>query len=150
MPPGREDIAIIVAAFARAAERAKQAGFDAVQIHAAHDFLLSQFLSPAFNTRTNEYGGALKNRARFLLEVVRSIREAVVPRSHDAVSSLSGELVDGQVDGTEGEAGDLLPSRCLRLSWRNAFLRNTHRSSRALIGCVRRFPGRGHFRPHQK
>ena len=73
------DIASIVSAFARAAGLAKQAGFDAVQIHAAHGFLLSQFLSPAFNRRTDEYGGDLANRARFLLEVVRGVREKVGP-----------------------------------------------------------------------
>jgi 2,4-dienoyl-CoA reductase-like NADH-dependent reductase (Old Yellow Enzyme family) len=76
---GREDIAAITSAFARAASRAKQAGFDAVQIHAAHGFLLSQFLSPAFNRRKDEYGGELEGRARLLLEVVRSVREAVGP-----------------------------------------------------------------------
>jgi 2,4-dienoyl-CoA reductase-like NADH-dependent reductase (Old Yellow Enzyme family) len=64
----REDIAAIISAFARAAGRAKQAGFDAVQIHAAHGFLLSQFLSPAFNKRKDQYGGQLENRARLVLE----------------------------------------------------------------------------------
>jgi 2,4-dienoyl-CoA reductase-like NADH-dependent reductase (Old Yellow Enzyme family) len=73
----KEDIARIVSAFARAAGKAKQTAFDAVQIHAAHGFLLSQFLSPVFNKRTDEYGGDLTNRARLLLEVVRSIRETV-------------------------------------------------------------------------
>jgi 2,4-dienoyl-CoA reductase-like NADH-dependent reductase (Old Yellow Enzyme family) len=55
----------------------KQAGFDAVQIHAAHGFLLNQFLSPAFNKRKDEYGGEFENRARFVLEVVKSVRETV-------------------------------------------------------------------------
>jgi 2,4-dienoyl-CoA reductase-like NADH-dependent reductase (Old Yellow Enzyme family) len=72
----KEDIANIVSAFTQAAVRARQAGFDAIQLHAAHGFLLSQFLSPALNQRTDEYGGTLENRARFLLEVVRSIRKA--------------------------------------------------------------------------
>jgi 2,4-dienoyl-CoA reductase-like NADH-dependent reductase (Old Yellow Enzyme family) len=66
----REDIASIVSAFARAAELSKQVGFDTVQIHAAHGFVLSQFLSPAFNKRTDEYGGELANRARLLLKVI--------------------------------------------------------------------------------
>ena len=73
----KDDIASIVYAFAQAAGRAKQAGFDGVQIHAAHGFLLSQFLSPAFNKRTDEYGGDLRNRARLLLEVVQSVRETL-------------------------------------------------------------------------
>jgi 2,4-dienoyl-CoA reductase-like NADH-dependent reductase (Old Yellow Enzyme family) len=75
----REDIANIVSAFTQAALRAKQAGFDAVQLHAAHGFLFSQFLSPALNQRTDDYGGVLENRARFLLEAVRSIRQATGP-----------------------------------------------------------------------
>lgn len=73
----RKDIARIVSAFSRAAVRAKQAGFDAVQLHAAHGFLLSQFLSPSFNRRTDDYGGPLENRARLLLEVTSAVREAV-------------------------------------------------------------------------
>ena len=76
-PMSRENIKEMIAAFTQAAARAKQAGFDAVQIHAAHGFLLSAFLSPAFYKRIDEYGGALENRARLLLEVVQSIREAV-------------------------------------------------------------------------
>jgi 2,4-dienoyl-CoA reductase-like NADH-dependent reductase (Old Yellow Enzyme family) len=76
---GKEDIATIIASFARAAGRAQEADFDAIQIHAAHGFLLSQFLSPAFNKRTDEYGGGLENRARLLLEVVGNVRGTVGP-----------------------------------------------------------------------
>lgn len=72
-----QDLAEMVSAFTGAALRAKAAGFDAVQIHAAHGYLLSQFLSPAYNKRTDAYGGSLENRARLLLEVVQSIRTAV-------------------------------------------------------------------------
>jgi 2,4-dienoyl-CoA reductase-like NADH-dependent reductase (Old Yellow Enzyme family) len=68
------DIKELIAAFAEGAERAKQAGFDGVQMHAAHGYLLSQFLSPAFNRRTDEYGGTIENRARFLMETLRAIR----------------------------------------------------------------------------
>jgi 2,4-dienoyl-CoA reductase-like NADH-dependent reductase (Old Yellow Enzyme family) len=71
------DIKDIVGAFAEGARRAKEAGFDGVQIHAAHGYLLSQFLSPAFNRRTDEYGGSLENRARFLMETLLAIRTAV-------------------------------------------------------------------------
>ncbi len=66
-----------VEAFARAARRAKSAGFDGIQIHAAHGYLLSQFLSPAFNRREDVYGGSLANRARMLLEVITQVREEV-------------------------------------------------------------------------
>ncbi len=73
----REGIAALSLDFARAAARAKTAGFDAVQIHAAHGFLLSEFLSPFFNRRTDEYGGRLENRARVVLEVLAAVRSAV-------------------------------------------------------------------------
>jgi 2,4-dienoyl-CoA reductase-like NADH-dependent reductase (Old Yellow Enzyme family) len=72
-----EDIQEIVNAFGHAATRAKEGGFDGVQIHAAHGYLLSEFLSPAFNKRTDEYGGSVENRARALREVLKSIRDAV-------------------------------------------------------------------------
>ncbi len=92
---GKEEIAAIVSAFARSAARAKKAGFDAIQIHAAHGFLLSQFLSPAFNKRTDEYGGGLENRARFLLEVVGSVREAVGPRYPVMIKLNAEDFLDG-------------------------------------------------------
>jgi 2,4-dienoyl-CoA reductase-like NADH-dependent reductase (Old Yellow Enzyme family) len=71
------DIQEIVKAFARAAIRAKSAGFDGVQIHSAHGYLLSQFLSPMFNHRRDEYGGDIQNRARALIAVLKNIRKAV-------------------------------------------------------------------------
>jgi 2,4-dienoyl-CoA reductase-like NADH-dependent reductase (Old Yellow Enzyme family) len=71
------DIQRIIKAFAQAACRAKEAGFDGIQIHAAHGYLLSQFLSSAFNKREDGYGGDLENRARLLLEVVQEVRDAV-------------------------------------------------------------------------
>jgi 2,4-dienoyl-CoA reductase-like NADH-dependent reductase (Old Yellow Enzyme family) len=73
----KEEIIEVVNAFRDAAVRAKDAGFDGVQIHAAHGWLLSQFLSPFFNKRTDEYGGSIENRARIVMEVTRSIKEAV-------------------------------------------------------------------------
>jgi 2,4-dienoyl-CoA reductase-like NADH-dependent reductase (Old Yellow Enzyme family) len=94
-PAGREDIAAIGLAFARAAGRAKQTGFDAVQIHAAHGFLLSQFLSPAFNKRKDQYGGTLENRARLLLEVVSGVREAVGPAYPVLIKINSEDFLDG-------------------------------------------------------
>ncbi|MBN1590493.1 MAG: NADH:flavin oxidoreductase, partial [Pirellulales bacterium] len=72
-----DEIARTTGAFAAAAARAKQAGFDGVQLHAAHGFLLSQFLSPYFNRRTDRYGGSLENRARFLLETLDAVRRSV-------------------------------------------------------------------------
>ncbi|MBE9573076.1 MAG: NADH:flavin oxidoreductase [Proteobacteria bacterium] len=71
------DISKVIEVFARGAVRAKQAGFDGVQIHAAHGYLLSQFLSSFFNKRTDEYGGTVENRTRVVLEVIESIRASV-------------------------------------------------------------------------
>lgn len=75
----KQDIDEIVAAFGNAARRAKKAGFDAVQLHAAHGYLINEFLSPLTNRRTDDYGGTVENRCRFLLEVYRRVRSEVGP-----------------------------------------------------------------------
>jgi NADPH2 dehydrogenase len=69
-----EEIQRIVSAFVSAARRARKAGFDAVEVHAAHGYLVSQFLSPLANRRTDGWGGSLENRARFLRAVLSGIR----------------------------------------------------------------------------
>ena len=74
-----DEIPGLIDKYAQGARRAAEAGFDAVELHGAHGYLLSQFLSPKTNRRTDEYGGSLENRARFALEVVRAVREQVGP-----------------------------------------------------------------------
>jgi 2,4-dienoyl-CoA reductase-like NADH-dependent reductase (Old Yellow Enzyme family) len=83
--------------FAAAALRAKTAGFDAVQIHAAHGYLLSQFLSPHYNHRTDEFGGSLENRSRALLAVYRAVRRAVGDGFPVLVKINSQDFVEGPV-----------------------------------------------------
>jgi 2,4-dienoyl-CoA reductase-like NADH-dependent reductase (Old Yellow Enzyme family) len=73
----RAELPRIVADFTAAARRAVDAGFDVLELHAAHGYLLHQFLSPLSNRRDDEYGGSLENRARLLLEVVRAVRAEV-------------------------------------------------------------------------
>jgi 2,4-dienoyl-CoA reductase-like NADH-dependent reductase (Old Yellow Enzyme family) len=71
------DIREITTAFGEASRRAKESGFDAVQLHGAHGYLINQFLSPLTNQRSDEYGGTIENRARFMMEVYGAVREAV-------------------------------------------------------------------------
>jgi len=73
----REDIRWLVERFADAAERAKRAGFDAVELHAGHGYILSEFLSPHVNVREDEYGGGVENRARLLVEVIEAAKARV-------------------------------------------------------------------------
>ncbi len=91
----KQEIAQTVSDFAAAAVRVKKAGLDAVQLHAAHSYLLSQFVSPYFNHRTDEYGGSLENRARFGLEVLRAVRSAVGPDFPILIKINSEDFLDG-------------------------------------------------------
>ncbi len=128
-----DDIKRTVIDFADAAERAVKAGFDGIQIHAAHGYLLSQFLSSHYNTRSDSYGGNLENRARFLLEVYTEIRQRV-GKSFPVMAKINSEdflengftvketievahmLEDRGMDAIEMsggtfESGKLIPSR---------------------------------------
>jgi dimethylamine/trimethylamine dehydrogenase len=73
----RTDIRRVQAAWVRAAQRARDVGFDIVYVYGAHAYLPVQFLSPFYNHRTDEYGGSFENRARFWLELLEQVREAV-------------------------------------------------------------------------
>lgn len=85
----REEIRETIRGFADAADRAQRAGFDGIQIHAAHGYLLSEFLTPHTNRRSDEYGGSFENRLRLLVEVYRAIRERVGP-DYAAIMKLNG------------------------------------------------------------
>lgn len=73
----KADIELVIRQYAEGARRAKEAGFDAVEIHGGHGYLISSFLSPSTNKRTDEYGGPLENRARLMLDVLRATKELV-------------------------------------------------------------------------
>ena len=70
----RADLKRLVSQFADAADRARRAGFDGVEVHAGHGYIISEFLSPHVNRRDDEYGGSLENRARLLTEIIRAVR----------------------------------------------------------------------------
>ncbi|MGD0232698.1 MAG: NADH:flavin oxidoreductase [Syntrophorhabdales bacterium] len=91
----RDELRRLTEAFGRAAARAQEAGFDGAQVHAAHGYLMSQFLSPLFNRRNDDYGGSVENRARALLDVVEAIRSAVGGTFPLMVKINSEDYMDG-------------------------------------------------------
>jgi 2,4-dienoyl-CoA reductase-like NADH-dependent reductase (Old Yellow Enzyme family) len=103
------DIHEIVVSFGRAATRAKDVGFDGVQLHGAHGYLMSQFLSPAFNKRTDRYGGAVENRARALIETLGEVR-AAVGKDYPVLIKLNSEdfLEEGLTRGDSLKVGKML------------------------------------------
>ena len=101
VPLTREEIADIVRRFAVCAAAMKEAGFSGVQLHAAHGYLLSQFLSPLANKRDDEYGGSLENRARALMESVAAVRSAVGPEFPVAVKLNSADFQRGGFEFTD-------------------------------------------------
>lgn len=90
-----EEIKGLVKSYADAAARAVKAGFDVIEIHGAHGYLLHQFYSPLMNHRTDEYGGSFENRVRFLLEVVEAVRAAIPAGTPLFVRISSSDWVDG-------------------------------------------------------
>ncbi|MGW1950468.1 NADH:flavin oxidoreductase/NADH oxidase family protein [Streptomyces sp. NPDC001940] len=96
-----KQISDTVARYAVTAQRAEKAGFDGVEIHAAHGYLLSQFLSPLVNKRTDRWGGPLENRARMLLDIVRAVRAAVSPSFAVAVKLNSADFQRGGFDAED-------------------------------------------------
>lgn len=92
-----EEIRFVVQQFIDAAVRAEKAGFDGVQIHAAHFFFLSRFISPAVNHRTDKYGGSTENRSRIIIEIMNGIR-AAAPTLHITIKINSSDFTYGGLD----------------------------------------------------
>lgn len=97
-----DQIAAIVQEFRDGARRSVMAGFDMIELHGSHGYLLTQFLSPQSNLRTDEYGGSFENRARFPLEVVKAVREEIGP---DFPLSYRISLEERVTDGMQAEEG---------------------------------------------
>lgn len=95
-----DEIRLVVRQFMDAAVRAEKAGFDGVQIHAAHFFFLSRFISPAVNHRTDEYGGSVENRARILLDILHGIREKA-PTLHITIKINCNDFTYGGITEKE-------------------------------------------------
>ena len=97
-----DEIKGLVEAFGHAARRAREAGFDAVEIHGTHGYLLNQFLSPYSNRRNDEYGGSAEGRRRFSLEVYEAVRRAVGPDYPVIFRMNADEGVEGGITPEEG------------------------------------------------
>ena len=102
----RQDMANVLAEFVTAAEAASQAGFDMLELHAAHGYLLSSFITPVTNKRGDEYGGSLENRMRFPLEVVSAVRE-IWPADKPLSVRISANDWIGDSGITPGDAVDI-------------------------------------------
>ena len=99
-----EQIEEVIGMFVTTATRAIESGFDGVQVHAAHGYLLSQFLSPLVNRRTDQWGGDLKNRSRLLREIIARIRAAVPDSAAVAVKLNSADFQRGGFDVDDATA----------------------------------------------
>lgn len=95
-----DEIRLVINQFTDAAVRAQKAGFDGVQIHAAHFFFLSRFISPALNHRQDEYGGSAQNRSRLLTEIISGIRNAA-PKLHITVKINSSDFTFGGIEESD-------------------------------------------------
>ena len=97
----QDEISDIVKAFGEGARRAKEWGFDAVQLHGAHGYLINQFLSSLTNRRTDEYGGDIENRSRFLFDVYREVRQTVGPGYPVLIKLNASDNLDGGLESDD-------------------------------------------------
>ncbi len=100
----RADMDAVIADFIQAVQRGARAGFDMIELHAAHGYLLASFISPLTNKRTDEYGGALDNRLRFPLQVFRAMREAWPAKKPMSVRISATDWQDGGLTGDDAVA----------------------------------------------
>lgn len=111
------DIRETVTAFAEGARRAREAGLDGVELHGANGYLITQFLSSAINDRTDEYGGSLENRARFVLEIVRAIRARVGSDFHLQMKISATEFNDALIFLRLEESGNTVEDSIRVCQW---------------------------------
>jgi 2,4-dienoyl-CoA reductase-like NADH-dependent reductase (Old Yellow Enzyme family) len=153
----RSQIGELVEAFAAAARRVKAAGFDGVQLHGAHGYLINQFLSPSTNLRDDEYGGSIENRARFCYQVYTAVRDAVGSdfpvciklNTNDAIAGgleledalvVAGQLsalgIDAiEVSGGVPAAGKLSSARLVKDLEDEAYFLDNARAVKEVVSC---------------
>ncbi len=149
-----DEVAALPAAFAAGARRAVAAGFDAVELHAAHGYLVHQFLSPLSNTRVDAYGGSAENRARLLLDIIRAVRAEVGDEFPIMVRLSASDWLDGGVtqestaqvvtwardagaDFFDISSGGMLPAHVpLAPGYQVPFARYVKENTGALVGTV--------------
>ena len=151
----KEGIQSVVEAFAAAARRAREAGFRVVEIHGAHGYLISEFLSPLANRRSDEYGGAFENRIRLLMEVVHAVRRTWAERwplfvrisatdwqeggwTLDESVALARQLKDAGVDLIDCSSGGNVPPAGIPVGpgYQTAFAETVRREAKILTGAV--------------
>ncbi|HEU4758631.1 MAG TPA: mycofactocin system FadH/OYE family oxidoreductase 2, partial [Dehalococcoidia bacterium] len=115
----KRDIREVVEAFARSAANVREGGMDGVEVHAAHSYLLGQFLSPVSNKRTDEYGGSLENRSRLAIEVIEAVRSAVGPDFPVGVRISADEFAPGGLNIQESVEIAKAFAATGRLDWIN-------------------------------
>jgi 2,4-dienoyl-CoA reductase (NADPH2) len=107
----------VAQAFAEGARRAREAGLDGVELHGANGYLITQFLSSAINDRTDEYGGSLENRARFVLDIVRAIRARVGDDFHLQMKISATEYDNALATFNRGPAGNTVADSLKVCQW---------------------------------
>lgn len=128
----KEDIDYIINAFGESARRAKMSGFDGIEIHGAHTYLINQFLSPYYNKRNDEYGGSLENRMRFLKEIYFKMREEVGENYPILVKLTATEFFEG---GLTFDETKLICKEMERIGINGIELSgNVHGKARSLVG----------------
>nr|MBA2814339.1 NADPH dehydrogenase [Candidatus Pantoea persica] len=144
----RDDLARIKQAFVDSARRAEKLGIELIELHAAHGYLLHQFLSPFSNHREDEYGGSLENRMRFPLEIFHAVREAVSEKITVGVRISATDWVEGSWDNAQSIAAAggkrattifTFPAVALRLSSQSPSDRATSCGLRAIFARPSRF-----------
>lgn len=135
----KDDMDRIANDFAVAATYMQKCGFDGILVHGGHGFIFTQYLSPLMNTRTDEYGGSLENRAKFPLQIIKAIREAVGPDF----------LFELRIDGTDHQPGGITPEETGQfVQWAEPYLTSVHVTCGIYEESVKSGTESSMFHPH--